>query len=75
MEENYTITLTCLFCDSPLQKEANQEVQSGDFIKCKNCDQDNDYDSLISIAKEKGLELVKDDLNDEIKKMFKKFGK
>lgn len=75
MEENYIITLTCLFCDSPLQKEETQEFQSGDLINCKNCDQDNDYDSLIAIAKEKGVELVTVDLHDEIKKMFKNFGK
>lgn len=75
MQENYSITLTCLFCDSPLQKEEDQEFQSGDLIKCKNCGQDNDYDSLIAIAKEKGIELVKSDVHDEIKKMLKKFGK
>lgn len=75
MQENYSITLTCLFCDSPLQKEENQEFQSGDLINCKNCGQDNDYDSLIAIAKEKGIETIKGDLNNEIKKMLKKFGK
>lgn len=75
MKENFTVALTCLFCDSDLKKEENQKFQSGDMIKCKNCGQENDYDSLIEIAKEKGTELVKSEVKNEIKKMFKNFGK
>ncbi len=75
MKENFTITLNCIFCDSPLQREDNQEFQSGDMIKCSNCEQENDYDSLIEIAKEQVMELVKNEVESKFKNMFKKFGK
>ena len=64
-----------MFCDFPLQKKENQEFKSGDLIKCDNCNQDNDYNSLLNIAKEQGMELVKNEVRNELKNIFKKFGK
>ena len=58
-----------------LIREDNQEFQSGDMIKCSNCEQENDYDSLIEIAKEQVMELVKNEVESKFKNMFKKFGK
>jgi len=74
MKEQFSITLTCLFCDAPLQGE-EKEFQSGDLIKCSNCNEVNDYDSLRDIAIDKGTELAKNEAMKEITKMFKKFGK
>ncbi|PRM96018.1 hypothetical protein CJ673_03830 [Aliarcobacter cryaerophilus] len=75
MQENFTVTLNCMFCDFPLQKKENHEVKSGDLIKCDNCNQDNDYNSLLDIAKEQGMELVKNEVRNELKNIFKKSGK
>jgi len=41
------------------------------MIKCSACGELNDYDSVLDIAKEKGVELVKDDLEKELKSKFK----
>jgi len=52
--------------------ENDKEFQSGDLIKCSNCNKENDYDSILEIAKEKGVELIKQDLIDDFKKIFEK---
>ncbi len=75
MKENYTISLTCVFCDTPLKKVEGKEFHSGDLIKCKNCDEYNDYDSVFVIAKEKGIELVKKNIVSELNISLKNFGK
>jgi redox-regulated HSP33 family molecular chaperone len=69
-EKSYKIELKCFFCDHILVSEENKKFQSGDLILCSNCNKGNDYDSLIEVAKEKGIELIKDDLNDYFKKTF-----
>ena len=53
--ENFTITLTCLFCDATLTKKDNEEFNSDDLIKCQNCGEENDYESVFEIAKEQAL--------------------
>ncbi len=65
-----TIILTCLFCDSDLEKAEGKGLQSGDLLKCPSCKQENDYDSLISVAKEKGMEQLKQQVTLEAKKAF-----
>lgn len=44
---NFTIELKCLFCDCHLEGDSDQEFSSGDLIKCQNCSELNDYDSLL----------------------------
>ncbi|MCL9682739.1 hypothetical protein [Legionella maioricensis] len=71
-EKSYKIELKCLFCDHVLVAEESKKFQSGDLIPCSNCNKENDYDSLIEVAKEKGIELIRDDLKDHFKKAFEK---
>lgn len=71
MDKNYTIEVVCLFCDSTLKVEEGKEYQSGDMIKCSECDEFNDYDSVLDIAKEKGVELAKNEFEKELKSTFK----
>jgi len=53
--EPFTINLTCLFCDSVLTGDENAEYESGDMIKCEACGETNDYDSVLEVAREKGI--------------------
>lgn len=64
------IALTCLFCDAPLTKKDNEEFHSGDLIKCQNCGEENDYESVLEIAKEQGIYKVKNEVLEELKKSF-----
>jgi len=73
----FTVELVCLFCRAPLQGKEGATYASGDLIKCMECGEDNDYDSLLNVAKEKGVGRVKKEaekqIKDELKKLFKKF--
>ena len=71
MDSTFQITLLCLFCHSELQADENAEFESGDMIKCVSCGELNDYDSVIEVAKEKGIEKVKSQVEAELKKLFK----
>lgn len=71
------IQLTCLFCDAVLGgKPGDDKPKSGDLITCPACGQGNDFDSVMEVAKEKGVaqmkDAVKSQLADEFKKLFKK---
>lgn len=67
MDKNYIIEAVCLFCDSVLKVEEGKEYTSGDMIKCHECGEMNDYDSVLDIAKEKGVEMIKKNATKEIK--------
>lgn len=71
MDKSYSIGVKCLFCDVTLKTEKEQEYQSGDMIKCLECGELNDYDSVLDVAKESGVELVKGELEKELKMTFK----
>ncbi|QIL88591.1 hypothetical protein GNX18_01505 [Microbulbifer sp. SH-1] len=71
MDKNYTIEVVCLFCDAALKVEEGKEYQSGDMIECSECGESNDYDSVLDIAEEKGVELAKNELEKELKSTFK----
>jgi phage FluMu protein Com len=71
MDKSYSIEVKCLFCDATLKSEDGQEYQSGDMIKCSECGELNDYDSVLEVAKEQGVELVKNELEKELKSKFK----
>jgi hypothetical protein len=65
------ISLKCLFCKSDLMAEEGKEYNSGDMIECLECHEMNDYDSLMEVAKEEGLERMKSEVNRAIKNKFK----
>lgn len=73
IEENFTVSLTCLFCDSVLEGDTNIEYKSGDLITCQNCGAENDYDSLTEIATKNAMEKVQADIESELQNIFKKF--
>ncbi|MCF1610029.1 hypothetical protein LQ759_09055 [Serratia marcescens] len=66
-----TISLKCLFCGCILKGPTSTRLQSGDLIKCLNCGEENDYDSLMSVAKEEGLEIARKQIDNMLKKIFK----
>ena len=70
MEENFTIEVLCLFCHSTLTADEDIEFESGDLIKCNSCGEMNDYDSVVEVAKEKAVEKVKTDVEEELSKTF-----
>jgi len=71
MDKEFKITALCLFCQTPLQAEEGASFESGDMIKCASCGESNDYDSVIEVAKEKGIEKVKSQVEAELKKSLK----
>ena len=71
-EESFTVELTCLFCCSVLQGSEDAKFRSGDMIPCTHCGESNDYDSVIEVAKEKGIEAVKEALLAQLPSMFKR---
>ena len=75
MDSDFKITALCLFCHAELQADENEEFNSGDMIKCDSCGELNDYDSVIEVAKEKGIEKVKAQVEDELEKTMKKLFK
>lgn len=66
------VALKCLFCDEVLQGSVDAEYASGDLIECLACGEGNDFDSVIEIAKQEGIEDAKDEIRD---KLIKEFGK
>ncbi len=77
MEIPDEVTLQCLFCSTPLKGPEGAEYLSGDLIKCTQCNEENDYDSVVEVGKEKleseAAKAVEDQLNKTIKKLFKGF--
>ena len=69
--KTFTIQLKCLFCDCPLEDDKSHEFSSGDMLKCQNCNELNDYDALIVVAKEEGTEIATEYAKAEIEKAFK----
>lgn len=74
MDKSVKITMKCIFCksskfDVPYE---NYEPKSGEQIRCANCGRTNDYDSLLKLAKNEGLEIAKDFAENEVKKMLKR---
>ncbi len=65
------IELQCLFCDSALTGKDDAKFESGDLIKCAECGEENDFDSVLEIAKQKGLLQMKEQVLESIKKAFK----
>lgn len=66
-----TVTLKCFFCGSSLDGPEDVEYNSGDLIKCSKCGEDNDYDSVLEVAKEEGMEKMKSVVQEQLQKEFK----
>ena len=75
MSSEFKITALCLFCDMPLQADENTAFNSGDMIKCESCGELNDYYSVVEVAKEKGIEQVKSQVQTEVTNVFNKLFK
>ena len=71
-DKSFSISLKCLFCDCPLERESDAEFKSGDLLKCQECGELNDYDALIKVASDEGKELATNYAKSEIEKMLKK---
>lgn len=69
-DKEFTIELICLFCDCVLQGDTDKEYSSGDLLQCQECNELNDYDSLIDVATEEGREKVEEYAQKEIDKML-----
>lgn len=67
----FTVNLKCLFCASALEGPDDAEYHSGDLIKCTKCGEDNDYDSVLEVAKEEGMEKMKSAVHEQLQKEFK----
>lgn len=62
------VTLVCLFCGSPLQGAKDAECASGDMIECNECGESNDCDSVIEVAKEKGIAEISEEVQRQLKR-------
>ena len=61
-----------MVCRAVLTADSEIELKSGDLIVCSNCGESNDYQSVIDVAREKGIEEVKKDFRDEIRRTLGK---
>lgn len=68
---NVTISLKCLFCSAPLQGPEEAEYSSGDLIKCGECGEENDFDSVLDVAKEKSVEIMAKEAEKQVTKEMK----
>ena len=68
---DFEVNLKCLFCGEVLEGPEDAEYRSGDLIKCAKCGEENDYDSVLEVAKEEGVEQVKKMVEEQLQKQFK----
>lgn len=76
MKDKYSVKFKCVFCGSEefSVPEENYEPKPKEQIKCAKCGRLNDYEALYDLAVKEGINVVEKDLDQEIKKMFKKVG-
>jgi hypothetical protein len=74
--KEFHISLKCFFCGSYLNKVSKKECKSGDVLKCQECGELNDYDSLKDVAIEEGkaafASYAKGEISNMLKDIFKK---
>jgi hypothetical protein len=70
--EQIKISCMRLFCGAPLEGPDGVKYSSGDLIKCQQCGEGNDFDSVVEVAKEKGMKQLKDELLKSLKNTLKK---
>jgi phage FluMu protein Com len=66
----FTVNLRCHFCGSVLEGPEDAEYHSGDLIKCTKCGEDNDYDSVLEVAKKEGIKKAKGAVQEQLQKQF-----
>jgi hypothetical protein len=67
-----TVSLKCLFCSASLQGPEEAEYSSCDLIKCAQCGEENDLDSVLDVAKEKGVEEMTKEAEKQVAKEMKR---
>ena len=71
MDKTKEIELECIFCGSTnfevLYKD--YQLKENENIKCSNFNQLNIYEDLLEIAKQKGINEVKRDIGNVLKKL------
>ncbi|SJM95334.1 conserved hypothetical protein [Crenothrix polyspora] len=74
--KTFNITLKCFFCECDLKGDTEKKYESGDMLKCQECGELNDYDSLVELAVEEGkasaVHYAKDEISKAFKGLFKK---
>lgn len=73
MEEK--IKMYCLFCKSEQFElpDENYQPSHGEMIKCANCGKLNDYTSLLEVAKEKAMQIAREEAEKIVKEFSKNF--
>lgn len=70
--KKFHIALKCLFCGCNLKKgDTEKTYHSGDLLKCQECGELNDYDSLLKVAVDEGKSAIVSHVRNEIKAMLK----
>lgn len=77
--KEFFISFKCFFCGSDLKRASTNEQnehKSGDMLKCQECGELNDYDSLKDVAIEEGkaafASYAKGEISNMLKDIFKK---
>ncbi len=75
-DKKYTAKLKCIFCQSEMFELPYEGYQpeEGEMIKCSNCGRLNDFSSIKNLEINNTVEQIKEDVHNELKKMFKKSG-
>ena len=66
-----SIALKCLFCQSELMGPEYAQFASGDLIKCQECGEENDFDSVLEVAKETGIAQITSEVEEQLAKTLK----
>lgn len=75
-DKKYTAKLKCIFCQSEMFELPYEGYQpeEGEMIKCSNCGKLNDFSSIKNLEINNTVEQIKEDVHNELKKMFKQSG-
>ena len=73
-DKKYMVRLKCVFCKSELFElpSKNYHPEEGEMIRCSNCGRLNDFSSIKNLEINPIFEKIKNDVQDEIKKLLKK---
>lgn len=73
--EPIKVELKCLFCDAVLTGDTDKQLNSSELIMCVACGNGNDYDSVLEVAKQQGIDEMKERIRSglaaELSKIFK----
>lgn len=71
-----SISLQCVFCMATafVMPCDDYQPKSCEMLVCANCGRSNDYDSLMRVATENAMEIMKERTEKALKDAFKKAG-